>query len=147
MGCQDDGSPSLSRVGQDLHEVLFGLIVQPSGGLIQEQDRWIRGEDNSQGQRQPAAFGQVRWVARCLNPRGNRCQHGRGGSRGETGIAIGLATFQVHGFGVEQVAGLLWHQSNAGDQVLRLQGCGINTEHPNGALERSAQSHHGRKHR
>ena len=86
MGCQQDAVTTLCQAAKDLTQLLFGGVVQATSGFIKQEQWWLCGHNQTQGQQHLLAFGEISGVRRVAH---FRCHEGKQRS-GRTERASGI---------------------------------------------------------
>ena len=112
-----------SVLQQDVRAGL-GRIVEPAGGLVEQEDRRRRGEDDREREREPLSLGQVPRVGVAVDAWGEQRRAAPGWCRAcDVGVLVGRGALLVDGLGPEQVAGVLRDEADALQQLAARRGC------------------------
>ena len=116
VGGHHDAVPVGGQLPHHRHQPLLAGVVQPPGGLVEQDHRRTRGQNDGQGQGQPLALGQVAGVPVPGHSGQDLLEHGRRGPRVEAGLPIGGGALIAHRLAVEEGPGVLGNEADQRDQ-------------------------------
>jgi hypothetical protein len=142
VGGQDDGVPGPGELVEHRDEPLLGLVVETAGGLVEQHQRWGRGEDDGQHEPEPLALAEVAGVHVTGHVRHDAIEHGPGGARCEVPVAVRRGTLLVDPVVVEQDRGVLGDEPHQADALPRVEAMGLATVDGHPPPAGRAQAHH-----